>query len=402
MTRCFSVVCAFAWALLAVAMCISQDAWAQSEPERVIWKIHCTQLSPSQCQDAESVIAQILSLSSQEHIIGERTFMRRVVSGEGLRFPECFIEGGPCVSGKELLLGAYQAAGVANATFSMVGSEWKVVLQLYRKQIAQPSVIEKSSVSLPNMMQSVLGSLFELNAGLYIKSSIPKADVFINDKYFGMTPVAVKVPPGDLTILLKKDGYQSEEMHLMAKKGQYYSNTIELLPRNDVVETVVKVAPDGANPGDANEFELQKQAAREAMKARAQAVKMQNNAFTATAISPVEGVVYVDAALLQGYEHMRTEAQLQNGRAQTEAMQKLNTLEAAKEVSVSLNSPQTDVSVYLGKEHLGNLPLTVKLPAGELKITFKKKGYVSETWLLDAKSGQSYTKVVELEPMEAQ
>lgn len=35
-------------------------------------------------------------------------------------------------------------------------------------------------------------------------------------------------------------------------------------------------------------------------------------------------------------------------------------------------------------------------------FAFKKKGYVSETWLLDARNAQVYTKVVELEPMEAQ
>lgn len=72
------------------------------------------------------------------------------------------------------------------------------------------------------------------------------------------------------------------------------------------------------------------------------------------------------------------------------------------ESSLDITGNVPDIEIYINQKLVGMTPMNIKAPIGEQIITFKKPGYVSETWEFTAEKGKVYTKAVELKPEETQ
>ncbi len=72
------------------------------------------------------------------------------------------------------------------------------------------------------------------------------------------------------------------------------------------------------------------------------------------------------------------------------------------ESSLDITGNVPDIEIYINQKLVGMTPMNIKAPIGEQTITFKKPGYVSETWQFTAEKGKVYSKAVELNPEETQ
>ncbi|MBQ9244064.1 MAG: PEGA domain-containing protein [Proteobacteria bacterium] len=236
MTRWFSSVFACVMAV-ALTVALGGEASAQSDQNyRVMWQLDYGSLSKSQRSEVDSVVMQVLSRAKERHFVGEQIISQKIKK-EGLNFPDCFYEGMPCSGGGAFMLDVFNVDAFAKASFAYKNNEWHVGLHLYRNLSSAPVIIDRSGKSLDKLLQIVINSLFELESGLDLISSIPNVEVYINQKLVGTTPLSMKTPVGEQVITFKKAGYVSETWRFTAEKGQVYSKTVELKP--EVTELTV-------------------------------------------------------------------------------------------------------------------------------------------------------------------
>lgn len=88
----------------------------------------------------------------------------------------------------------------------------------------------------------------------------------------------------------------------------------------------------------------------------------------------------------------------QSGASLTDLMQKVTGSIFEMEAGLEMTSNVPNVEVYINQKLIGTTPLTIKAPTGDQIVTFKKAGYVTQTWEFTAEKGKLYTKNVELEP----
>ena len=72
------------------------------------------------------------------------------------------------------------------------------------------------------------------------------------------------------------------------------------------------------------------------------------------------------------------------------------------ESAIEVTSLVPDVEVYINEKLVGMAPLTLKTYVGEQKVTFKKAGYVTQTWEFVAEKGKVHHKDLNLEPEKVQ
>lgn len=243
MTRCLASVRMLLCALV-IMLCAApaENAYAQGDNFRVMWQLDYGTLSKSQRAEVDSVVMQVLARAKERHFVGEQIIKQKIAK-EGLNFPDCFHEGMPCSGGGAFVLDVHNVDAFAKAAFSYQNNEYHLVLHLYRSLSSAPVIIERSGKSLEKLMQVVISSLFELESGIDLISTIPNVEVYINQKLVGMTPLSMKTSVGEQEITFKKSGYVSETWRFTAEKGQVYSKTIELKPEVTPL-TVLTNAPD--------------------------------------------------------------------------------------------------------------------------------------------------------------
>lgn len=88
----------------------------------------------------------------------------------------------------------------------------------------------------------------------------------------------------------------------------------------------------------------------------------------------------------------------QSGASLSDLLQKMAGTLFEMEAGVEMTSNVANVEVYINQKLVGTTPLSIKTPVGSQTITFKKAGYVTQTWEFNAEKGQLYSKQVELEP----
>lgn len=237
---------------------ISSSARAQSEQMRVVWQLDCEpELSKAQCDQAQGVMLQTLSRAKERHFAGEKILTQKLRK-EGVNFPECFTEGMPCPSGGAFVLDVYNVDAYAHAHFGYSGNEWRVSLSLYQSNSSGAVKIERSGPKLPELLQTAAGSLFELESGVEITSTLSDVEVYINQKLVGKLPLKMKTSVGKQVITFKKDGYVSEEWSFTAEKGGIYTKAVELKPEETRLTVLTnaddaEVIIDGEEWGRSNE-----------------------------------------------------------------------------------------------------------------------------------------------------
>lgn len=234
----------FSFLFSALSMGIpSTPAWAQSDVNRVLWQIGFDDaLSESQRSQVQSAVIQTLSRAKERHFVGHKSLTQKLKK-EGLNFPECFDEGMPCSDGGAFVLDVYNVDAYANAHFSQDGDEWRVDIEVYRNLSATAVKVQQSGRVLPDLMQRLIGSLFELESSIDITTNTPDVEVYINQKLIGTAPLQMKIAAGSQSIVFKKSGYVSASWDFEAEKGKVYSKTVELTPEETQL-TVLTSAQD--------------------------------------------------------------------------------------------------------------------------------------------------------------
>ncbi len=245
-------------AYFCVFFLFSAPVQAQSDQTRVVWQLDCeSDLSSAQCDQAKSVMLQTLSRAKERHFAGDNSLTQKIRK-EGVNFPECFTEGMPCTAGGAFVLDVFNVDAYAKARFGYSNDEWTVALSLYQSNYSTAVKLNRSGPNLPELLQSVAGSLFELESGVEITSTQRDVEVYINKKLVGKLPLKMKTSVGDQVITFKKDGYVSEEWRFTAQKGGMYTKTVELKPEETQLTVLTSaedahVFIDGVEWGLANE-----------------------------------------------------------------------------------------------------------------------------------------------------
>lgn len=242
-------------AVLALA-CLEPDvALAQSDQSRVLWQLDFDPaLSTAQRDEVQAVVLQTLSRAKERHFAGD-SILTQKLKKEGLNFPECFTEGLPCTGGGAFVLDVHNVDAFAKARFSYSNKEWTIVLNLYQSMSSSSVQISKTGASLTDLMQKIAGSLFELEAGLEISSTVPDVEIYINQILVGKTPMRMKTSAGEQTIVFKKNGYVSESWQFTAEKGGIYVKDVDLRPEETQL-TVLTTAEDAYVVIDGEEWGL--------------------------------------------------------------------------------------------------------------------------------------------------
>lgn len=219
------------------------EAAAQDIQNRVLWQLDfAPSLSADQKSLIQSTMMNTLSRAKERHFVGENILTNKIKK-EGLNFPECFTEGQPCSAGGAFVLDVHNVDAYAKAMFSYENNEWSVELKLYRNLSAAAVEIHRTGSSLPDLLQTVVSSLFELEAGIEITSSVPDVQIFIHQKLVGTTPMVMKLPAGAQNVTFKKAGYVSETWEFNAEKGKVYTKNVDLRPEETQL-TVLTTVPD--------------------------------------------------------------------------------------------------------------------------------------------------------------
>lgn len=210
--------------LLPAAVC------AQSDPNRVLWDItYDGGLSALERGEVESSLMRTVSRSSERHFVGD-TILLRKLELEGLNFPDCFSDGVPCASGNFFVLDVYNVDVYVRAKFSKRGGEWGIDLKLYRRLSGAALEISNSGPSLPELLQRVLGSIFEMESEIEVTTSQSEVEVYVNGRLVGKAPLSMRIGAGAQAVEFRKSGYVSQRWTFEAEKGKLYEREVELDP----------------------------------------------------------------------------------------------------------------------------------------------------------------------------
>ncbi len=239
--KCFLLFLAVLCALAALLN--PGQVLAQSENTRVFWQIdYDSNLTNAQKTEVQGAVLQTLARAKERHFAGDAIISQKIKK-EGLNFPDCFTEGRPCASGGAFVLDVHNVDAFAKATFSNTNGEWKVSLSLWQEMSSTPVQITRTGNNLTEVMQMVAGSLFEMESGIEITSTVPDVEIYVNQKLIGTTPLNMKIPVGNQAITFKKSGYVSETWEFDAEKGKIYSKEVDLRPEETQL-TVLTTADD--------------------------------------------------------------------------------------------------------------------------------------------------------------
>ena len=241
-------------ALFAAAECE-----AQSSDTRVVWKLSYAEgLDKTVRDEVELSVVKTLLRAKERHFVGDAILTQKLKS-EGLNFPDCFTQGGPCVAGGTFVLDVYNVDAYAEAEFSRdeTTKEWGLALTLHRRFSGSEMRVERSGADLPTLLRQVLSTLFEMEAELNVESSQPNVGVYLNSRFVGYAPVSVRIAVGDQQVEFKKDGYVSQTWSFESKQGELYAKKIELVPEVTPLSVLTpspgaEVEIDGEVVGEAN------------------------------------------------------------------------------------------------------------------------------------------------------
>ncbi|MCE1187976.1 MAG: PEGA domain-containing protein [Ignavibacteria bacterium] len=123
----------------------------------------------------------------------------------------------------------------------------------YRMMLSKPgydTLVE--TVELLEEETFMLSRSLNVQSGLSIDSRPAGADVMINGKKFGQTPLHVSLPEGDYSIAIEKSGYKPEhlEKHVNSMEAFHYTAILNklcrlIIKRNEGVELTINGRPAG-------------------------------------------------------------------------------------------------------------------------------------------------------------
>ena len=232
---------------------VGSQAMADTNDNRILWHLdYDNMLSATQRDEIQTAMIKTLARAKERHFVGD-SIVRQKIKKEGLNLPACFTSGEPCAHDTSLFLDVHNVDALVNAKFSKQNDEWQVAVKLYRSMNATPVEITRGAPKLETLIQSVAGSLFDLESVLELTSVTPEVDVYINNKYAGHPPISMKLPEGAQTVTFRKAGYVGQTWEFVAEKGQVHAKQIELEPEK-VQLTVLVTDPESTIDIDEQEW----------------------------------------------------------------------------------------------------------------------------------------------------
>ena len=206
----------------------------------------------------------------------------------------------------------------------------------------------------------VYAELISENATLEIISSPSDAKVYINDRYYGKTPLTVELPAGTYTISVKKEGYETYTETITLRAGD--ARTIEITLESESGVLRVETNPSGAD------------------------VYVNGEYYDTTPCEITLPVgTYTVEIKKEGYKTYKKDVKI---KAKETTILEVTLTPVDQKATLDVTSNPSGAEVYINGEKKGKTPLTLYLPPDEYTIKIKKEGYTTFIKRITLSSGQ--------------
>ena len=229
------------WCLILV-LWGSSEGLCQSSETRVLWRLeYDAALDGGQRAAVESSVLKTLARASERHFVGQKILDQKLRT-EGVNFPECFTDGVACATGGAFVLDVYGVDAYVVASFAHEGGEWGLDLTVYRRLSSSAVHVRRTAPGLSELLQSVLGSLFEMESEMDVTAEQGDVEVYVNRRFVGKAPLSLRIPVGVQEVWFKKPGYVDQTWEFEAEKGRLYSRHVALVPEVTRLTVLTPVA----------------------------------------------------------------------------------------------------------------------------------------------------------------
>ena len=261
---------------------------------------------------------------------------------------------------------------ILNSTgIGLVGKPVEIQAKDSKAKIDTPSVQVKNSLANPATLQ-VKTKLIYAPSILNIVSNPPKAQVYINGKYIGVTPLNISLPSGTYEIGITKEKYERLNTTVVLYPGEQRSLVVNLTPNYGFIS--VYSTPSGAK------------------------VYIDDTYIGKTPIEhkEVQTGRHEIAIEKEGYQnYTKTIEILPNKTILVNATLK------AIEGGLYITSNPSEADVYINGSYRGKTPLYLVIPVGKYEVKVTKEGYANYTTEVEVKAWITTSIKVNLEPQYA-
>ncbi|MFN3699613.1 MAG: PEGA domain-containing protein, partial [Dictyoglomus sp.] len=213
----------------------------------------------------------------------------------------------------------------------------------------------------------------QVRSKIDIYSNPSEAQVYINDKYEGITPLSVMLLPGNYRVTLKKEGYEDYNTNIVVQEGRDRSYTFNLKPAygNLRIET---------NPSGASVY-----------------LDGSYKGITPLTLYSLPAKTYQLRIVFSGYQE-----RVETIKVEPNKTNYLSYILIPLYGSLSVNSVPQGAEVYLNGIYRGKTPLNItNLSPGRYQIQLRLNGYKDYVGFVDVYSGQVSTYNFTMIPLPA-
>ena len=251
---------------------------------------------------------------------------------------------------------------------------YKLLEGTYTLEIALPNYKEhKETVTImPGETTDINVTLISIGF-LSINSEPSGAEIFIDGKYIGKTPLEIEVTTGNHTLTLTKDEYEQYFTNLTLNIGERKEITVKLIPTFGYIS----VKSDKENTE----------------------VYIDGNYLGATPI--VQYKLPVGSYLLE-IKHPSCKDYKANITISPGETLSLNVGLTLLPAMLIIESDPSNSSVLLNGSYIGTTPLSLNLSPGQYEVKITKESYLNYTKLLELKPGETEHLTIRLEKLLSQ
>lgn len=213
----------------------------------------------------------------------------------------------------------------------------------------------------------------QVRSKINIYSNPSGAEVYVNDKYEGNTPLTLSLLPGNYRITLKKEGYEDYYTNIVVQEGRDRDYTFNLKPAYGTLR--IETDPKGASVYLDGSFK----------------------GLTPLILYNVPAKTYQLRIVYPGYQE-----KIETIKVEPNKTNYLSYSLIPLYGSLSINSIPSGAEVYLSGVYRGKTPLVISnLSPGRYQIQLRLSGYKDYVGFVDVYSGQVSTYNFTLVPLPA-
>ena len=317
-------------------------------------------------ENGDSWIILLSNWSVDRGIILRNAYISALITDKDKAF------GGGYLEKESVILYVSPQGLILNSTsIGLVGKPVEIQAKDSKAEMDTPSVKVENPWANPATLQ-VKTKLIYAPSVLNIVSNPLKAQVYINGKYIGVTPLNISLPSGTYEIELTKEKYERFNATVILYPGEQRSLVVNLTPNYGFIS--VYSTPSGAR------------------------VYIDNTYIGKTPIEhkEVQRGRHEIAIEKEGYQNYTNTIEIPPNKTVV-----VNATLKAIEGGLYITSNPSEADVYINGSYRGKTPLYLVIPVGKYSVEVTKEGYANYTTEVEVKAWITTSIKVNLEPQYA-